>query len=167
MSVKATVRVHRLLLINLTLSKRQWPLGSMGNAVVPPWVRRGGERDPFRERAQVCHWFFLLSTHKAITSPITSHHRVMSSQEKPNLLIDGYTLTTQELFNLSFGGTNIALAPEAVERVVNGRMVVGERKPAKQPELLIKRVLGALANKSDTNARKICTNSSGPLYLIP
>ena len=47
-----------------------------------------------------------------------------SKQEKPALLIDGYTLTTQELYNLSFGETNLALSPEAIQRVNDGRRVV-------------------------------------------
>ncbi|GMH74157.1 hypothetical protein TrST_g14339 [Triparma strigata] len=44
--------------------------------------------------------------------------------EKAVLLIDGYTLTTQELYNLSFGGVELQLSADAIERVKKGREVV-------------------------------------------
>ena len=48
----------------------------------------------------------------------------MPSSEDPTLLLDGYSLTPSELYQLSFGKTNIALTEEARGRVLAGRSVV-------------------------------------------
>jgi len=48
----------------------------------------------------------------------------MPSKEDPTLLLDGYSLTPSELYQLSFGKTNIALTNESRLRVQAGRNVV-------------------------------------------
>jgi len=44
----------------------------------------------------------------------------------PMMLLDGYSLTPQMLYKLSFGNTDIALSQDAVERVQAGRDVVDQ-----------------------------------------